>query len=250
MQRFLGPIALVLALVGAACGRPQPVQTVISPDDVMDRAREEFRRGDFNAAAVGFERVAFEYPMGHPYIAEARYSLGECRFQTGEFLAAAAEFRRVADDHSTSPYAPLALLRAGDAQLRLWRHPELDPTPGSEALAFYQELTGRYPGTEAAARAQLHVTRLREWFAEKTYRNGVFYLRRDAYDSAILYFKHLVATWEDTPRAPDALLRLVEIYAVLEYQNERRETCGHLRRYYPQAEGLDKVCPATDGGGS
>jgi outer membrane protein assembly factor BamD len=221
----------------------------VSPDAVIERARELFRQGEFEEAALGFEQVAFEYPMGHPYLAEARYYVGECRFQTGEFLAAAAEFRRVADEHSTTPYAPLALLRAGDAHLRLWRHPELDPTPGSEALAHYQELTGRYPGTDAAARAQLHVARLREWFAEKTYRNGMFYLRRGAYDSAILYFKHLVATWQDTPQAPAALLRLVEIYTVLEYQNERRETCGHLNRFYPQAEGLRDVCPATDGAG-
>src|SRR2546430_8850043 len=35
---------------------------------------------------------------------------------------------------------------------RLWRKPELDPSYGESALAIYQELAGRYPGTDAAAR--------------------------------------------------------------------------------------------------
>src|SRR5437867_10577984 len=43
---------------------------------------------------------------------------------------------------------------------------------------FRSELAGRYPETEAAARAQLHVRTLREQFADKAYKNGMFYLDR------------------------------------------------------------------------
>ena len=86
----------------------------------------------------------------------------------------------MADQYPNSAYAPLALLRAGDANLRLWRDPELDPSYGETALAIYQELAGRYPDSEAAARAQLHVRQLKEWFAEKSYKNGMFYFKRRA----------------------------------------------------------------------
>src|SRR5207244_411537 len=89
-----------------------------------------------------------------------------------------AELARARAQFPASPYAPPALLRAGDANVRLWRKPELDPSYGESALAIYQELAGRYPGTDAAARAQVHVQQLREWFAEKDYKNGMFYFRR------------------------------------------------------------------------
>jgi len=105
------------------------------------------------------------------------------------------------------------------------------------------------PGTAAAARAGIHVRRLREWFAEKAYKNGLFYLSRKAYDSAIMYFKDVVATYPETPRAADALLRLVDTYRTLRYEEEARETCDHLRRYYAQARGLDERCPAPAGAG-
>src|SRR5213079_841411 len=176
-----------------------------------------------------------------------RYNLAECYFQTGDKVQAAHEFRQVADQYPTSEYAPLALLRAGDANLRLWRRPELDPTYGQAALAIYQELAGRYPGTSAAARAQQHVQQLREWFAEKDYKNGMFYLKHfgvHAYDSAIIYFKDVIASYPGTSRVPDALMRLVEIYRAIHYADELKETCTHLRRFYPQAAGLEKTCPA------
>jgi len=159
-------------------------------------------------------------------------------------VQAAHDFRQVADQFPATPYAPLALLRAGDANLRLWRKPELDPSYGESALAIYQELAGRYPGTDAAARAQVHVQQLREWFAQKDYKNGLFYFRRRAYDSAIIYFKDVIANYQGTARVADALMRLVDSYRAIGYADELKETCGTLRKYYPQTAGLGASCPA------
>src|SRR2546425_6217256 len=102
----------------------------------------------------------------------------------------------------------------------------------------------RSPGTTAAARAQQHVQQLREWFAEKDYKNGLFYLKRRAFDSAIIYFKDVIATYPGTPRVPDALLRLVDSYRGIGDTDELKETCTHLRPFYPQTRGLDESCPA------
>ena len=129
----------------------------------------------------------------------------------------------------------------------MWRRPELDPTPGETALAIYQELAGRYPDSDAAARARLHVVRLQNQFAEKTYKNGMFYLRRKAYDSAIIYFKDVIANYPKAERTPDALLRLVDSYRAIGYKEELQETCAHLRRFYPNATGLGRSCPPPAG---
>src|SRR5258708_5812803 len=169
----------------------------------------------------------------------------ECSFQRGEYVQDASDFRKVADEFSTTEYAPLALLRAGDANLRLWHRPELDPSYGETALAIYQELAGRFPDSDAAGRAPLHVRRLENQFAEKTYKTGMFYVRRKAFDSAIIYFKDLIAHYPTAQRAPDALLRLVDSYRAIGYKQELQETCEHLRRFYPNATGLARTCPAA-----
>src|SRR6266567_4282824 len=123
--------------------------------------------------------------------------------------------------------------------------PELAPSYGETALAIYQELAGRFPDSDAAARGRVHVRRLENQFAEKTYKTGIFYLRRKAFDSAIIYFKDVIANYPTTDRAPDALLRLVDSYRAIRYTQELDETCEHLRRFYPNAKGIDRSCPAV-----
>ena len=226
------------------CHHGPRVTPAPDPAAELAKARAQFRSGDFGRALLSFRRLTYELGPTQPEMADVRYHLAECYFQTGDRVQAAHEFRQVADQYAMSEYAPLALLRAGDANLRLWGKPELDPSYGETALAVYQELAGRYPGTDAAARAQMHVQQLREWFARKDYKNGMFYFRRRAYDSAIIYFKDVIATYPGTSPVPDALMRLVDSYRVIGYSDELKETCAHLRRYFAQTEGLDKSCPA------
>lgn len=251
MQRTLGMLALCATLGGMiACGGARANNAASAtpqeqPSVELERAMRLFRRGDFRRAQVALLRLTFELGPVQPDMAQVRYYLAECAFQLGDRVQAATDFRRVADEFSTTQYAPLALLRAGDANLRLWHRPELDPTYGEAALAIYQELAGRYPESDAAARARPHVKRLEGQFADKTYKNGMFYLRRKAYDSAIIYFKDVIASYPNAQRAPDALLRLVESYRAIGYTQEVQETCEHLRRFYPNALRLDRTCPAT-----
>ncbi len=236
----------LVGLIGlAGCHHGPRARTAPQPEVLLARARADFRGGDCPRALVKFKQLSYELSSTQPEMAEVRYLQAECYFQTGDRVQAAHEFRQVADQYPTSQYAPLALLRAGDSNLRLWRRPELDPSYGEAALAIYQELLGRYPGTDAAARAQVHIRQLKEWFADKAYKNGMFYFKRRAFDSAIIYFKDVIASYPETPRVPDALLRLVDSYRAIGYAEELKETCTHLRRYYPQADGLDRSCPAA-----
>lgn len=247
MRRTVWIVALLAAATGCRSGGAR-VPEAGRTDAALGRALARFRAGDFRKAQLALQTLTFELGPGHADLPTVRYHLAECYFQTGDRVQAAHEFRRVADEFPSSPYAPVALLRAGDANLRLWRRAELDPTSGEAALSLYQELAGRYPESDAAARARLHVRQLQDQFAEKSYKNGIFYLRRKAYDSAIIYFKDVIANYPEAKRAPDALLRLVDSYRAINYTEEVRETCSHLRRYYPQAAGLAKSCPADTTG--
>ncbi len=241
---------LLLPFAVAACGHGGRPAATPAPEVLLTRSRAQFRSGDFSEALQNLRRLQFELSPNDSTLPEVHYLIAESQFQMGLFGEAAREFRQTADQFPGSGYAPLALLRAGDANLRLWRKPELDPTFGQTALAIYQDLTGRYPNSPATTRAQLHVRQLREWFADKAYKNGLFYFRRGAYDSGIIYFKDVVANYPDTPRAADALLRLADSYRVIGYREELQETCAHVRRFYPQAPGLQQSCPPDSGVGA
>ncbi|MFN2571998.1 MAG: outer membrane protein assembly factor BamD [Gemmatimonadales bacterium] len=251
MREIAGALALCVSLGGlAGCrhgARVKPATALppVEPAVELERGMRLFRRGDFHRAQLVFQRLTFEFGPSQPELAQARYYLGECAFQLGDYVQAASDFRKVADEFSTTTYAPLALLRAGDSNLRLWHRPELDPAYGETALAIYQELAGRFPDSDAAARARPHQRRLENQFADKAYKNGMFYLRRKAYDSAIIYFKDVIANYPSAGRTPDALLRLVDSYRAIGYATELQETCEHLRRFYPTTARLAQSCPAA-----
>jgi outer membrane protein assembly factor BamD len=247
MYPKIGLLLLVLAAGITACrprGRAPRSEPMSQPDVDIPKALDLFHRGEFRKAQTILQRVSYQLQPGSPQLAEVNYYLAETWFQLGDFVQAASDFRKVADEFAMTEYAPLALLRAGDSNLRLWHRPELDPSYGETALAIYQELAGRFPDSDAAARARPHVRRLENEFAEKTYKTGIFYMRRKAYDSAIIYFKDVIANYPTSARAPDALLRLVDSYRAIGYKQELEETCEHLRRFYPNAA-KDARCPAA-----
>jgi len=231
----------VVVAILAACGGPKFDPSIYpTPDSLLSAAKAEFDAGDCGAAEIGFVAITQELPARDPRQPEARFYLAECMFKRKHYLESTRAYRRLADEFSQHPMAPRALLGAGDAFSKLWKRPELDGTYGLSAMNAYQELLARYPGGEEAAQARERVARLNEWFAKKEFKTGEFYRRLKAYDSAIQSYRDVVANWPETSFAPLALLKLVEAYDKIGYDEDRRDMCSQLRRFYaeylPQAE--------------
>jgi outer membrane protein assembly factor BamD len=252
----------VLLLGAAACGgRGGRTSTTPTPqlpesasnaevDTLWTRAQHQIRRGNWADAQKSLERVLLELQPGDSRIGQAHFFLGEAHYAMGSHLDAAREFRKTSDDTPNDPMAADALLRVGDVYADLWRRPELDPSYGQTALATYQELVNRYPGTNAASRAQARIADLQERFAYKEYRAALYYFKLKAYDSAILYLKDVVATYPRAAIAPEALVKLVQAYQKLGYKEDMQETCGYIRRFHPDAAKSHGVCLPDSTGAS
>ena len=83
--------------------------------------------------------------------------------------------------------------------------------------------------------AEREIAQLQEWMAQKDHETGVYYVRRRAFDSAIIYFQDVVANYPNTPRARDAYLRLAEAFSAIRYREDAREVCTTLRAKYHRA---------------
>src|SRR5258708_38310522 len=126
MSSMLRSLFVVSTVLLAACHHGPRVVPAPDPVAELAKARILFRSGDFGKALIAFRRLTYELGPGQPEIADVRYHLAERYFQTGDGVQAAHEFREVADQYATSEYAPVALLRAGEANRRLWREPALE----------------------------------------------------------------------------------------------------------------------------
>ncbi|HWO89760.1 MAG TPA: outer membrane protein assembly factor BamD [Gemmatimonadales bacterium] len=225
----------------AACTRFNP-GSFTQPESLYHATMREFRHGRFTRAQSGFQKLVFDLPARDTIHVRARFYLAETYFGLRDYVTAAREFRRVADDFPADVLAPDALLRAGDSYRQLWRRAELDASNGETAVATYQELLGRYPRSRAAAIAQARIRELNEQFARKDFMAGTFYLRRGAYDSAILYFRQVIARYPSSSLVPDAYIRMVRAYRAIGYREEMEETCEHLREHFGARADVREEC--------
>jgi outer membrane protein assembly factor BamD len=244
---MIGSRVMLLAAMAvlAGCGRKRPVTAPppVAVDSVWSRAEAAFHRSDWSEAQKQLDLVAPLLPSAEPRYLKLHFYLAEIQFAQGNPLQAVREFRRVADERPDDPLAPDALVRAGDAYADLWRRAELDPTYGETAKTVYQEVLTRYDGTPAAARARLRLNELAEKFAAKEYKNALFYFKYKAYDSAILLFRSVIASYPRSAVVPQALERLVRTYQKLNYQEDIKETCAYIAQYHPSPTGPRRFCP-------
>lgn len=251
MRRSLLPSFAAALLVLAGChGTPEVSPTAgrlrlsnVEVDSLWANAVALYQKQDWRKAGTALERAQLEMPFNDKRIPLARFYLAEARLGEKSNLQAVREFRRVSDEFPTDSLAAPALLRAGDAYLKMWRRPELDPTYGQSAYATYQELVGRYPGTEAAKTGELRIKEIENRFAIKEYKAALYYIKFKAIDSAILYLRNIIATWPRADVVPDALVRLVAAYRGLGYVEDTNETCTYFRRQWPDSPKLASSCP-------
>ncbi len=241
-RTFARAALAVLAVAGlAACHGFDP-RAYTAPEDLFTASLRQFRAGRYDKAVSGFQALTFNVGAQDTLYPLARYFLAASYFGQGDFIAAAHEFRRVSDETPNFRLAPDALLGAADSYAALWTNPELDPTNGQTALATYQELQGRYPTSAAAKTGTVRARALMERFARKELENGQFYFSRDAYDSAILYFKDLVATYPNSVLVPVALVYIVRSYKAIGYSDEVNDFCRNLRQFYGGRADVRQYC--------
>jgi tol-pal system protein YbgF len=116
-----------------------------------DAGFNALKSADYPRAIQSFRSFLSAYPSS-PLASNAQYWLGEAHYVNREYDAAMAAFRKVTTDWPDSRKAPDALVKTGFTQAALGRT--------AEARATLEEVTRRYPGTEAAALASDRLKRM------------------------------------------------------------------------------------------
>lgn len=236
-------LGVTLAL--AACAPGFQIKKYPTNTGLFTASLAEFRAKHWDNAATGFEKLTLDLTARDTLLPLAHYYLGKAHENNGEYLLAAQSFAKLAESFPDDTLAAAALLAAGDSYLKMWRDPSLDPTYASMAQTQYRLLLSVYPDSPLKEKAEQGAAKVDEMLATKDYETGLHYIRRHAYDSALIYLKDVVRNYPNTQRSRDAMLRIVEVYRLPEmnYREEAKEMCVAMQGAYPGDPDVAKLCP-------
>ncbi len=250
MTRRTIPLVLTALALVIGCARALEVSDYPTPASLYEAGMAKYRDRKWDDAIRAFERLTLDLATRDSLLPKAHWYLAQSRLGSDERLLAAQAFLRLAEQLPDDTLADDAIYHAGRSYAGLWRRPELDPQYGLLAETQYRLLLALYPDSRFADSARVGLQRLDDRLARKDYDVGMHYVRRKAYDSAIIFFKDVVRNHPESDVARLAMLRLVEVYRLplLNYREDADEVCGALRAAYPTDQQVVATCKlaATD----
>ena len=242
INRLLSFAVLVIALVASGCSTRQQNLSELSPESMYEEAERAFEERDYDLALRLLEFFVSEH-IGHPRAADARLLLGDLRHTRGEYAIAATHFQRLIQDFPGHPRSLEARFKICDSYYRLSPRPALDQEFTIAAVDHCESVMNSFRGTPEGDQAAELVSELRNKLAQKAYENGLFYLRRNAYDAAVVYFEQVLANYPDSAAAPTALASMVEAFDRIGYVEDSAEAKERLLRDYPDSSEAAELAP-------
>jgi outer membrane protein assembly factor BamD len=238
LRRFL----LLAVLSGMACKPAFNAGAYSSNEELYAAGLREYNARRWDNASRAFERLTTELSPRDPKIALAYYYLAKSQEKKGDDLLAAKSYSRIYELLPQDTLADDALYLSGLAYSKMWRKPVLDAEYGEDALTQFQSLAGLYPNSPLIPQVDKQLERLDEWFATKDYETGYHYIKRKAYDSAIIYFKDVIKLHPDAKKTREAYLQLLGAYRKINYKEDARELCDAMRTKYPNDREVKDAC--------
>jgi outer membrane protein assembly factor BamD len=213
-----------------------------NPESLFAASMKQYTQHRYEDAAKGFEMLTHDLPARDPLLPLSYYYLGSSQEKQGDHLLAAQSFTRISEAFPDDSLAPQALLAGGQSYARMWRKPELDPTYGTSALNTFQTLVSLYPDSHLVPQADSAIARLDNMFATKDLNVGEHYIRRRAYDSAIIYLKDVIKQHPNAPATRVAYLQLLKAYRAIKYTADAADLCTAAVKAYPNDREVRQQC--------
>jgi len=235
IDRTLRVVMGVLAvLMLGACATRTVHPSELAVDDLYRTGMEAFEAGR-TEDALRYLEYFVQAHFGDERIPQAQFTIGEAYDLRREHISAASAFQRLITDFPMHDLAPDARLRVCEAYVAVSPRPELDQRYTRIAITHCEAVIRNYPQTPLAEQAEAHIQEMREKLATKAFQTGLFYQRRRAFDSAVIYFREAVNEHPRTSAAPRALRGLVESYTAMGYEEDAEEARQRLLRDYPES---------------
>lgn len=206
---------LVLAL--AACQKETPRFEDVKPADELYQEGVErlkgrkilglFRYVDYDAAIETFQSIIDNYPFSE-FEEKAQLKIADAYFEDERYEEALAYYQEFADQHSTDPRAPGALLRVAQCHYEQVQSIDRDQAAARKATTALEALIQQHPYAEETRQGEEMLVELRTRLARNMLHIADFYLEREHWQSAASRYRRVLDEFPGLGLDARALYRL------------------------------------------
>jgi outer membrane protein assembly factor BamD len=208
------------------------IEPDVAPSAMYDQGLARLKKGDDSAAAKQFAAIGKQYPYtdwSKKGLLMTTYS----QFQAGDYDNAAESAEHYAKLYPDTPDAAYALYLEAMSYYNQIPDISRDQERSAKALALFQQIVQKYPNSEYVDDAKYKIDVTRDQLAGKEMSVGRFYLNRRNFTAAINRFRNVLANYQTSPHAEEALYRLTEAYLGLGITNEAQTAAAVLGHNFP-----------------
>lgn len=229
---FAAAVALALAVLAGCSATDDEAYVERSVEELYNAAMDSLLEGEAAEAAEGFAEVERQHPYS-TWATRAQIMAAFAYYQADLYddaVAAAGRFVELHPGHRDAAYAYYLIAICHYERISDVGRDQRMTERATEAL---EEVTRRFPGSAYARDARFKIDLTRDHLAGKEMSVGRYYQRRGHYVAALGRFRRVVALYQTTSHAPEALHRLVETYLAIGVPAEAEATAAVLGHNYP-----------------
>ena len=211
-------------------------------------ARRSLDNADYTAAIDRLELLEAHFPFGR-YAEQAQLELIYANFMRTDYDTAILAAERFINLHPQHQHADYAYYMKGLSNFQRDRgffdkllgtpEPLRDVSSARSAFAQFEELLTNFPNSTYARDAQHRMYYLRNVLAEAELNIAYFYLRRDAWVSAINRAREVIEHYPKSEVVPHALVVLIEANHKLGLKDAANDALEILSLNFPEWPGFN-----------
>jgi len=213
-------------------------KTEILPDipaeDIYNQGLARMDAHDYENAAKKFGELEKQYPFSQ-WARKGLLMQTFAQYQKPAYDDAVASAQRYIGLYPTSPDTPYMYYLAGMSYYNQVPAVMQDQESAEKALAIFSQLVEKFPKSEYVTDVKYKIQVARDQLAAKDMMVGRFYLTRKNYAAAVNRFHDVLAKYQTTRHAEEALYRLTEAYFAMGVVNEAQTAAAILGHNFPDS---------------
>lgn len=227
--------AVAAVLLLGACSSDEEPYVERPVDQLYNEAMSALEAEEYGEAIKAFDEVERQHPYSQ-WATQAQVMSAYSYYMRNKYDDAILGLDRFIQLHPSNAKVPYAHYLKGLCYYEQISDIGRDQKMTQQAADTFKELVTRYPDSKYARDAKIKLDLTYDHMAGKHMTIGRYYLRRGDYLGAVNRFKLVVEKHQTTTHAPEALLRLVEIYMALGLVDEAKQSASVLGYNFPGSE--------------